>query len=149
MEYNDLRAQFNELHNLAQGFLASVQTELEIMKDLYDNTATANQNLRNELDALKITNRNISCELAKTQEARKLLEDERDTLRVKNQQLNSAVTELSASVTTEQRARKNLETEKTRLSDEIQRLNGQLQQARAERDSWQLKWAQIRKFIAG
>ena len=30
MEDNDLTAQFNELNTLAQGILASVQTELEV-----------------------------------------------------------------------------------------------------------------------
>lgn len=141
MEDNDLRAQFNELHNLAQGFLASLQTELDLSRKISADDSSTIKSLRGKLDELTTTNKNISCELAKTQEARKLLEDERDTLRVKNQQLNSAVTELSASVTTEQRARKNLETEKTRLHDENQRLQQQLNSLRA-------KWEQAQKLFA-
>ena len=82
----DLKEQledFNELHDLGIELLTQLEDAVEYAQNERDVAQSDLKNIRDEVDEVKKTNKNLSAELAKCQKALEIVKRERDELRGK------------------------------------------------------------------
>ena len=145
-------ADFNELNNLAHGILSAVKDDLGTARtELEDKQRT--------LDDLK----DLPAELAKSQEAKRRLEWERDKLRGEVSKLTTDNQALTAELKKSQEAQSHLQDELSNLRNELSRLNDSYQtlttgllkaqaeasNAKAEASTLRSKITQAQKTLAG
>ena len=121
MDDNQQQVIFNELHAVANKIIGDIEGKLNSTRDDLHGAL-------DELENLRDTNRNLSAELAKTQKACKLFEDERNFLR-------------------EQVAK--LSDENRKLSATLQTLQDNLSRAQRENNDLRVKLLQIHRYLAG
>lgn len=150
MEEN--QADFNELNNLAHEILSAVKDDLGTARTELEGT-------KRKLDDLK----DLPAELAKSQEAKRRLEGERDYLRGEVSKLTAGNQSLTAELKKSQEAQGYLQGELSKLRGELSRLNDSYQtltagllkaqaeasNAKAEASTLRSKIAQIQKTLAG
>ena len=121
-------AMFNELNSLAHEILSNVKKDIEHNDTELAETRQVLSNAWRELDDLKKTRQDLSEELAKSQEARRNLESERDYLHGEISRLNDSYQNLAASLREAQAESRNYKSEVITLRGKI---------------------AQVQKFLAG
>ena len=145
-------ADFNELNNLAHEILSAVKDDLGTARTELEDT-------KRKLNDLK----DLPTELAKSQEARRRLEGERDFLRGEVSKLTTGNQTLTAELKKSQEARNYLQGELSKLRDELSRLNdsyqtlttsllkaqAELSNAKAEASTLRSRIAQAQKTLAG
>lgn len=121
MDDNQQRAIFTELNNVAGKIIGDIEGKLNSTRDDLHGAL-------DELEILRDTNRNLSAELAKSQEARRHLENERNFLREQVAKLSDENRKLSAALQTSQ---------------------DNLSRAQRENNDLRVKLLQIHRYLAG
>lgn len=151
MDENNL-ADFNELNNLAHEFLSAVKDDLGTARTELEDT-------KRKLDDVK----DLPAELAKSQAAKRWLEEERNHLREEVSKLTINNQALTAELAKSQEARGYLQGELSKLRNELSRLNdsyqtlttgllkaqAELSNAKAEAATLRSRIAQVQKVLAG
>ena len=80
---------FNELHTVAHNIISKIENDLHTTHADINEQLDRLHEVNKQLDDLQITNRNLSAELGKYQEACRILEGERNFLREQNSDLTA------------------------------------------------------------
>ena len=128
-------AMFNELNSLAHEILSKVEKDIGSAREELIQTQRAYSDAEDEVKVLMQTRQDLSAKLAKSQEARRNLESERDYLRGEVSKLRGEI---------------------SRLNDSYQNLAANLREAQAESRNYKTelitlrgKIAQVQKLLAG
>lgn len=121
MDDNQQRAIFDELHNVAGKIIGDIEGKL-------NSTREELHGALDDLKTLRDTNRNLSADLAKSQEARRHLEDERNYLREQIYKLSD---------------------ENRKLSTALQMSQDNLSRTQRENNDLRVKLLQIHRYLAG
>lgn len=80
---------FNELHTVAHNIISKIENDMHTTHADINEQLDRLHEVNKQLDDLQITNRNLSAELGKSQEACRILEGERNFLREQNSDLTA------------------------------------------------------------
>lgn len=127
MEENQ-SAIFNELHRVAEEIVGKIQSDLGTAHSDINSALDELRDMNAKINDLQITNRNLSAELAKSQEARRHLEDNQNFLRDQNYTLTA---------------------NNRKLAEALQETQAELSKARREINDMRNRFTQIQRFLAG
>lgn len=119
---------FNELHRVAEEIVGKIQSDLGAAHSDINGALDELRSVNKQLDELRNINKNLSAELAKSQEARRNLEDNQNFLRDQNYTLTA---------------------NNRKLAEALQETQTELSKARREVTDLRNRLTQVQRFLAG